>query len=368
MKITKISLLALAFSSTLTTFHTQADDSSKTVVNVYNWADYIDPEVEKSFEKETGINITYDVFDSNEMLEGKLFPGNTGYDVVVPSNNFLARQIKAGIYKPLDKSKIPNLKELDPSLMAKLEISDPGNKFGVPYLWASTGIIYNPEKVKAALGDSKIDSWAAVFDPKNMERLSKCGVAFLDSPDEIMSSALIYLGIDPNSTKPADHKTAEELLLKVRPYVTYFNSVKYVSDLANGNICLAIGYSGDAGMINARANEAKNGIHVTYTVPKEGAKISIDMLAIPADAKHPENAETFINYVIAPQNMARITNFVHYPNAVPASKEQTDKSITNDPIIYPDTTVMDKLIVLKTLPASITRLQTRSWTKIKTGQ
>lgn len=346
----------------------QAEDrSSGNVVNIYNWGDYIDPALKDQFQKDSGIKVVYDVFDTNETLEGKLLSGNTGYDLVVPSNQFLARQIKAGVYRKLDKGNIPNLSKLDPTLLKKIESSDPGNAYGVPYLWASTGIIYNPVKVKEALGTDVIDSWSAVFDVENIKKLSKCGVAFLDSPDEIFPSALLYLGWDPNTTNQQDYKKAEDLLMKVKPYVTYFNSSKHVSDLANGNICVAIGYSGDPGMINSRAEEAKNGIHVSFAIPKEGAKLSVDMMAIPADAKNPENAEKFINFVLEPKVMAAITNYVHYPNAVPDSKQFTSPEIANDPVINPSEADVQRLVVAKVLPPNVTRALTRSWNKIKSG-
>ncbi|MFZ7068757.1 polyamine ABC transporter substrate-binding protein [Pseudomonas aeruginosa] len=346
----------------------QAEErSSGNVVNIYNWGDYIDPALKDQFQKDSGIKVVYDVFDTNETLEGKLLSGNTGYDLVVPSNQFLARQIKAGVYRKLDKGNIPNLSKLDPTLLKKIESSDPGNAYGVPYLWASTGIIYNPVKVKEALGTDVIDSWSAVFDVENIKKLSKCGVAFLDSPDEIFPSALLYLGWDPNTTNQQDYKKAEDLLMKVKPYVTYFNSSKHVSDLANGNICVAIGYSGDPGMINSRAEEAKNGIHVSFAIPKEGAKLSVDMMAIPADAKNPENAEKFINFVLEPKVMAAITNYVHYPNAVPDSKQFTSPEIANDPVINPSEVDVQRLVVAKVLPPNVTRALTRSWNKIKSG-
>ncbi|VVM77079.1 Spermidine-binding periplasmic protein SpuE [Pseudomonas fluorescens] len=345
-----------------------AQTNTTKVVNVYNWGDYIDPGIKQSFEESTGINVVYDVFDTNETLEGKLLSGNTGYDVVVPSNQFLARHIQAGVYRKLDKTKIPNFKYLDPEFLKKLESSDPGNNYGVPYLWASTGLIYNPQKVSALIGSSEIDSWSAVFDVVTVKKLSKCGVAFLDSPDEVITSALIYLGLDPNTSKPDDFKAAENLLKKIAPYVTYFNSSKHVSDLANGNICIAIGYSGDAGMVNSRAQEARNGVQVKFTVPKEGAKLSVDMLAVPADARNTDNAEAFINYVIDPKNMAAITNYVHFPNAVADAKQFIASEILHDTAIYPDAQTMARLVVAKIQPPSVNRLQTRAWNKIKSGK
>lgn len=343
------------------------EETAGNVVNVYNWGDYIDPALKEQFQRESGIKVVYDVFDSNETLEGKLLSGNTGYDLVVPSIQFLSRQIKAGVYRKLDKDKIPNLANLDPAVMKRIESGDPDNAYGVPYLWASNGIIYNPVKVKEVLGTDVIDSWSAVFDVENIKKLSQCGVAFLESPDEIFPAALQYLGKDPNTTSQQDYQKAEHLLTQVKPYVTYFNSSKYVSDLANGNICVAIGYSGDPGLINARADEAKSGVHVNFTVPKEGSKLSVDMMAIPADAKNSENAEKFINFLLDPKVMAAITNYVHYPNAVPKSKQFTAPEISNDPVIYPPEAVAQRLVVVKSRSPELVRYLTRSWNKIKSG-
>lgn len=365
-KILVFSVFAFAFAFGSSAVQAQENPSGN-VVNIYNWGDYIDPALKDQFQKETGITVVYDVFDSNETLEGKLLSGNTGYDLVVPSIQFLARQVKAGVYRKLDKEKIPNLSNLDPAMLKLIESSDPGNVYGVPYLWASNGIIYNPVKVRETLGIDAIDSWSAVFDVENIEKLSKCGVAFLESPDEIFPAVLQYLGKDPNTTDLKDYKEASDLLEKVKPYVTYFNSSKYVSDLANENICLAIGYSGDPALINLRADEAGNGVHVNFAVPKEGSKLSVDMMAIPADSKNPENAEKFINFVLKPKVMAAITNYVHYPNAVPGSKQFTLPDISNDPVIYPSGDVAQRLVVIKSRSPELVRFITRSWNKIKSG-
>ncbi|WP_137818931.1 polyamine ABC transporter substrate-binding protein [Pseudomonas sp. 2FG] len=366
MQSSKAVLLTLACSAVIALSSVRAN-AEEQVVNIYNWANYIDPEVLKSFERDTGIRPIYDVYDSNETLEGKLLSGNTGYDLVVPSNNFLGHQIQAGVFRKLDKRRIPNLKELDPGLMRQLETNDPGNLHGVPYLWASTGIVYNVDKVKAALGDTPPDSWALLFEPQNMEKLAQCGVAFLDSADEVLNTALLYLGIDPNAASEADYRKAEAQLMKVRPHIAYFNSVKYTADLANGDICVALAYSGDAGQASERANEAGNGIRISYLLPKEGGKVAFDLMAIPADARHPENAEAFINYVLAPKVMARITDYVRYPNAVPASRAFMDPAAAQDPIIHPPPEAMGKLVVLKPQPQKMMRLQTRIWNRIKTG-
>ena len=343
----------------------QAEDK---VLHVYNWSDYIAEDTIANFEKETGIKVVYDVFDSNETLEAKLLSGGSGYDVVVPSNQFLAKQIKAGVFQKLDRSKLSNWKNLNPDLLNALQKSDPGNQYAFPYLWGTTGIGYNPAKVKAALGVDKLDSWDAVFKPENMAKLKACGVSMLDAPEEIYAAALHYLGKDPIAKSPADVKAAEELLLKVRPYITYFHSSKYISDLANGNICVAVGWSGDVFQAQARAEEAKNGVPVAYAIPKEGAATFFDMMAIPADAKNPEEAYTFLNYILTPEVIAPISDYVAYPNANSPAKPLVSEDIRNNPGIYPPEDVMKKLYAFSLLSPKVQRAMTRSWTKVKSGR
>ena len=272
--------------------------NAEEVVHVYNWSDYIAEDTLANFEKETGIRVVYDVFDSNEVVEAKLLSGRSGYDLVVPSNNFLAKQINAGAFQKLDKSQLSNYNNLKPELMKQLEAADPRNEYSVPYLWGTTGIGYNVAKVKEVLGeDAPVDSLELLFNPKYAEKVSKCGMSFLDSADEMLPMALVYLGLDPNSTNSDDYVKAGEVLSKVRPYVTYFHSSRYITDLANGDICVAFGYSGDVFQAAARAEEAENGQEIGYAIPKEGANLWFDMLAIPADAKNAKNAHTFINYL-----------------------------------------------------------------------
>ena len=337
-------------------------------VHIYNWSDYIGETTLADFEKETGIKPVYDVFDSNETLEGKLLAGRTGYDVVVPSNHFLGRQIKAGAFQKLDKSQLPNWSNLDPHLMKQLEANDPGNQHSVPYLWGTNGIGYNVDKVKAVLGVDKIDSWAMLFEPENMKKLSQCGVAFLDSGDEMMPAVLKYMGLDPNSTNPDDYKKVEEKLMAVRPYVTYFHSSKYISDLANGNICVAAGFSGDVFQAANRAKEAGKGVNIAYAIPKEGANLWFDILAIPKDASNPKAAHAFINYLLKPEVIAKVSDYVGYANPNPKAGEFMDESVRNNPEVYPSQEVLDKLFVQHELPPKILRLMTRSWTKIKSGK
>ena len=343
----------------------QANDK---VLRVYNWSDYIAPDTVKKFEDETGIRVTYDVFDSNETLEARLLAGKSGYDIVVPSNSFLAKQIKAGVYQTLDKSKLPNWKNLNPVLLKNAAASDPDNAHAFPYMWGSIGIGYNPAKVKAALGIDKIDSWDIVFKPENIEKLKSCGVSFLDAPTEMIPAALHYLGKPTNSKDKADLKAAEDLFLKIRPSVAYFHSSKYISDLANGNICVAVGYSGDLEQSKTRAQEAGDKVKLAYTIPKEGAGTFYDMVAIPKDAENVEAAYKFMNYLLEPQVMAGITNAVRFPNGNKAATPLVDKDITSDPSIYPSAEVKKQLYAISDLDAATLRLITRSWTKIKSGK
>ena len=343
----------------------QADDK---VLHVYNWSDYIAPDTIANFEKESGIKVVYDVFDSNETLEAKLLAGKSGYDIVVPSNNFLAKQIKAGVYQELDTSKLSNYSNLNKSLLKAVSVSDPDNKHAFPYMWGSIGIGYNPEKVKAALGVDKIDSWDVLMKPENIAKLKSCGVSFLDSPTEMLPVALHYLGLPTDTQKKADLKQAEDLFLKIRPSIGYFHSSKYISDLANGNICVAVGYSGDIEQAKSRAAEAGGKVKVAYDIPKEGAGSFFDMVAIPKDAENVDAAYKFMNYLLKPEVMAAITNSVHFPNGNEKATALVDKEITSDPGIYPPADVQAKLYAIADLPAATQREMTRSWTKIKSGK
>ncbi len=343
----------------------QADDK---VLHVYNWSDYIAPDTIANFEKESGIKVVYDVFDSNETLEAKLLAGKSGYDIVVPSNNFLAKQIKAGVYQELDKSKLSNYGNLNKSLLKAVSISDPDNKHAFPYMWGSIGIGYNPEKVKAALGVDKIDSWDVLLKPENIAKLKSCGVSFLDSPTEMLPVALHYLGLPTDTQDKKQLKQAEDLFLKIRPSIGYFHSSKYISDLANGNICVAVGYSGDIQQAKSRAAEAGGKVKVAYDIPKEGAGSFYDMVAIPKDAENVDAAYKFMNYLLEPKVMAGITNSVRFPNGNEKATALVDKDITSDPGIYPPADVQAKLYAIADLPAATQREMTRSWTKIKSGK
>ncbi|KAF1709325.1 spermidine/putrescine ABC transporter substrate-binding protein PotF [Pseudoxanthomonas kalamensis DSM 18571] len=339
------------------------------VVNVYNWSDYIADDTNSNFEAATGIKVTYDVFDSNEVLETKLLAGSSGYDVVVPTLNFLGRQIQAGVFLPLDRSKIPNYANLDPEFMQKLESQDPGNQYAVPYMWGTTGIGYNVGKVKAAFGSTDItDTLDLVFKPENISKLKDCGVTLLDTPSEIIPIALNYLGEDPNSTDPAVIDKAAALLKTIRPYITNFHSSQYIDALANGDTCLVLGWSGDIIQARDRAAEAENGVDIAYSIPQEGAPLWFDMLAIPKDAKHVDEAYAYINYLLDPQVMANNSDYISYPNAVTAAKELMDPEITGDPTIYPPPEVAAKLFTFAIIPPEVNEQYTRIWTDLKTGK
>jgi len=345
-----------------------AADGAKEV-NVYNWSDYIAEDTIPNFEKQTGIKVTYDVFDSNEVVETKLLAGSSGYDIVVPTLNFLGRQIQAGVFMPLDKSKIPNYANLDPELMKRIERQDPGNQYAIPYMWGTTGIGYNIDKVKAAFGNTDIaNSLDIVFKPENVSRLKECGVTLLDTPSEIIPMALNYLGEDPNSFDPKVIDKAAALLKSVRPYITNFHSSQYIDAMANGDTCLVVGWSGDIIQARDRAEEAGNGVKIAYAIPKEGAPQWFDMLAIPKDARHVDNAYAFINYLLDPQVMANNSNFIHYPNAIPKAKALMDKAIVEDPTVYPPPEVEAKLFTFAVLPPEVDRQYTRIWTELKTGK
>ncbi|MDU9411076.1 polyamine ABC transporter substrate-binding protein [Pseudomonas sp. zfem005] len=337
-------------------------------VHIYNWSDYIGETTLADFQKETGIKPVYDVFDSNETLEGKLLAGRTGYDVVVPSNHFLGKQIKAGAFQKLDRSQLKNWDNLDPALLKRLEANDPGNQYSVPYLWGTNGIGYNAEKVKAVLGVDKIDSWSVIFEPENIKKLSQCGVAFLDSADEMIPAMLNYLGLNPNSKNPDDYKKAEAKLMEVRPYITYFHSSKYIGDLANGDICVAAGFSGDIFQAAARAEEAGKGVEIAYAIPKEGGNLWFDMVAVPADAANVKEAHAFIDYLLRPEVIAKVSDYVGYANPNTKSGEFMNQEVRDDASVYPPQAVLDKLYVSEELPPKVQRLMTRSWTKVKSGK
>ncbi|MGC4028423.1 MAG: polyamine ABC transporter substrate-binding protein [Steroidobacteraceae bacterium] len=345
-----------------------ADTDAEKIVNVYNWSDYIEPTVIEAFSRETGLKVNYEVMDSNELLETKLLAGRTGYDVVVPSASFLARQIKAGVYQKLDKSKLPNLGNLDPDLTQRQEVFDPGNEYSVNYMWGTSGVAYNEEKINAAMPNAPVDSFAMLFDPAVAKNFQKCGISILDAPSEVVGAVLIYLGKDANSENPEDLQAAEKVLMSIRPYVRLINSSRYIEDLANGEICLAMGWSGDALQARDRAREAGKGITVKYRIPKEGAVMFFDNFAIPADAGHVKNAHLFINYMLRPEVAAKNSNFLSYANSNAASWPQVSDAVKSNPDIYPTAQMMPRIVPDLPESAGFTRELTRTWTRFRTGK
>ncbi|MGY0400186.1 MAG: polyamine ABC transporter substrate-binding protein [Ostreibacterium sp.] len=344
---------------------TKADDR---IVNVYNWSDYIDKSILTDFTKETGIKVNYDVFDTNELLETKLLTGASGFDVVVPSASFVTRQIAAGVYIKLDKSKLPNIKNVWEKIAKSTDIYDPGNQYTINYLWGTTAIGYVEEKIKAILPNMPANSWDMIFDPKVAGKLAKCGIYWLDAPTEMIPAALHYLGLKPGDFSKANIEKAEAVIAKVRPFIKKFDSSGYISALANGDICLAVGYSGDILQARDRAIEAKNGNTVVYTIPKEGAQMWFDQLAIPLDAKNKEEAYEFINYLLRPEVIAKASNYVRYANGNIRSQPFVDKDLLTDTAIYPDEKTMKVLYSTLMPKGKKQRMLNRSWTRIKSGQ
>lgn len=338
------------------------------VVSVLNWSDYIAETTNADFQAKTGIKVTYDVFDSNEVLETKLLAGRSGYDVVVPTAPFLERQIKAGVFLPLDKSKLPNLVNMDPEIMQRTAAHDPGNQHAITYLWGTVGLGYNPDLVKRALGTDTIDSWAAILDPANAAKLAKCGITMLDAPTDVFGSVAIYKGIDPNSEKPEDLKVVEDTLMAVRPHIRYFHSSSYINDLASGEICVALGWSGDMLQARDRGAAAAKPVTVRYAIPREGAINYFDMLAIPADAPHPDNAHAYLNYLMDPEVIARVTNKTRFASGNAAALPFVAEDIKNDPGIYPTPEVRARLHPDLVESQEFSRDLNRVWTRIRSGQ
>ncbi len=336
------------------------------VLNVYNWSDYIAEDTIANFEAETGIKVNYDVYDNNEIVDAKLLAGNSGYDIVVPTGNFLERQVQAGLLLPLDKSKLTNLGNLDPAVMAVAAEHDPDNAHSIPYMTFTIGLGYNVAKVTEALGaDTPVDSWDILFKPENAEKLAGCGIALLDSPSEVMGTVLHYIGLDANSESEEDLAKAEATLTAIKPHIRYFHSSQYIDDLANGEICLALGYSGD---IFIASDNAAEGVEVGYVIPKEGAATLMDLLAIPADAPHPENAHKFIDYIMKPEVVAAITDYVFYANPNLAATEFVSEEVKGNPGIYPPAETVANAFALTAHSPEFEEVLTRTWTRIKTGQ
>ncbi|WP_186415273.1 polyamine ABC transporter substrate-binding protein [Pannonibacter sp. P2PFMT1] len=338
------------------------------VVNVYNWSDYIDESILADFTQETGIRVVYDVFDSNETLETKLLAGGTGYDIVVPTGTFLGRQIQAGVFQKLDKSKLPNLVHMWPEISERLTKYDPGNEYAINYMWGTTGIGYNVDKIKERLPDAPTGSWEMVFKPEVISKFADCGIFMLDTPEEMIPAALNYLGLNPDSDSAEDIEKAGELLATIKPYITKFHSSEYINALANGDACMAIGWSGDILQARDRAAEANNGVTVEYSIPKEGALMWFDNMAIPSDAKNVAEAHEFLNYIMRPEVIAKASNYVFYANGNKDSKPLLNKDVYEDTAIYPDEETIQKLYTVSTKNAQISRIQNRVWTKVKSGR
>lgn len=356
-----LSLIASAFLAT----GAAAQDK---VVNVYNWSDYIDPTVLEDFTKATGIKVIYDTYDNNEIVETKLLAGKSGYDIVVPSGPFLQRLIEQKVFLPLDRSKIPEIKNAWPEIEKRLQAFDPGNQFAVNYMWGTTGLGYNVAKVKERLGNTPIDSWDIVLKPENLSKLKDCGVMMLDAPEDIYPGVLRSLGLDPDSKKAADYQKATDALMKVRGNVRKFHSSEYINALANGDICFVVGYSGDILQAKKRAEEAKNGNEIAYAIPKEGALMWFDSMAIPADAPNSENAYAFINFMMKPEVAARNSNFVSYASGNLAAKAMIKPEIVSNTGIYPNEAVMARLFTNSSPDEKLQKQITRLWTKVKTGK
>jgi len=347
---------------------TGTGNAAARALNLYIWSDYLAANTLSNFEKQTGIKVHVSYFDANETLETKLLAGSSGFDIVVPTASYFERQIKAGVYLPLDKSKLPNLKNMDPQLMAKVALHDPDNAHGIIYTWGTNGIGYNEKMVKELMPDAPLDSWRMVFDPAVASKVARCGISVLDSPAEMMRAVYSYLGKDPNSQNPDDLASAEAVLAKIRPFIRNINSSEYIEALANGDLCLAVGYNGDVMQARDRAHEAGKGIEIKYLVPKEGSILWFDMLAIPKDAPHPDSAYAYMNYIMTPQVIADISNFKRYANPNAAANPLVLASVKNDPGIYPPPEQRQKLAVQLADSADQTRAITRVWQKFKTGQ
>lgn len=340
-------------------------------VHIYNWNDYFAEDTLSGFQQASGIRPVLDVYDANEVLEAKLLAGSSGYDLIFPTARpFAARQIKAGLYLPLDKRKLPGLDKLDPDIMRSLADFDPDNAHVVPYMWGTSGLGINLAKVKSALGqegedDTGLATWALVFDPDNAAKLADCGISLLDDPTEVFSAALAYLGKNPNSLDKADLDEATELLNKAHPHIRYFHSSQYGSDLANGDLCLAQGYSGDVLQAATRAEEAGNGVEINYLIPREGAALWTDVMAIPKDAPHPEAAHALIAYLLQPKVIAGVSNYVFYANPNLAATEYLDADLRDDAGIYPPAEVKARLFVPNERSDREIRDLNRRWTRIK---
>jgi putrescine transport system substrate-binding protein len=342
--------------------------SEEKVVNIYNWADYIGKDTLAQFERETGIKVVYDTYDADETLEAKMMAGDSGYDVVSTSTDYFSRQIKAGIYQELDRSKLPNWKNLDPGVLTREASADPGNRHAMPYLRHVNGFAYNVGLVKARMPAAPVGSLDMLFKPEIIARFADCGVTFLDSAEDVLQLALNYLHLDPNTTRPEDYRQAEQLILSVRPYVRTFDSTEYMNGLADQEFCISMSWSGDYSTIRARARAAGIDVPLAFTVPKEGANGSYDALLIPTGAPHPQAAYRFLNFILEPRVIAQITNDIHYANDNQASNPYVDPQILNDPAVYATPEVQSRLYQSTEVSPALERIRTRTWTRIKTAR
>jgi putrescine transport system substrate-binding protein len=338
------------------------------VLYIYNWADYIGKGTIAEFERTTGIKVVYDTYDSDETLEAKMMAGDSGYDVVSTSTSYFSRQIKAGIYAPLDRSQLPNWGNLDPHVLAAEAEADPGNLHAMPYLHAVNGFAYNVDMIQARMPDAPIDSLDMIFKPEIVKRFADCGVTLLDSAEDVLQLAMNYLHLDPNSTRPEDYKAAADLVLSVRPYIRNFDSSEYMNALANGEVCIAMSWSADYAAARARAAAAGIKVNLAFTVPKEGANESFDALLIPTGAPHPHAAHAFLNFMLEPKVIAAVTNEIHYGNDNKAADPYVDPAILNDPTIYPTQAVESRLYHTAEVNPATERIRTRTWTRIKTAR
>ncbi|MGU7783549.1 polyamine ABC transporter substrate-binding protein [Burkholderia sp. PU8-34] len=361
--------LAATVAAALIAFATAAPHAHADELNVYNWSDNIADDTVSGFQKQTGIHTRYDVYDGDETLQAKLLAGSSGYDIVVPSSGYAGKQIQAGVYQKLDKSKIPNLANLDPVLMKLMATIDPGNQYAVPWSWGTDGLGYNATKVQEVLGkDAPLDSWDLLFNPQYVSKLKHCGVSVLDSPEDAFAVGLVYLHKNQNSTNPADYQAVYQLYRSIRPYITQFNSSGYINDLANNDICLALAWSGDVAIAKARAAEAHRAYEISYVIPPGDGVLWFDLMAVPKDAPHSGAAMQWINYILQPKMSAAITNQVFYPNANAAARPLIKAEILKNPAIYPGPERLKTLTLATPLPADITRLESRLWAQLKSGR
>jgi putrescine transport system substrate-binding protein len=343
-------------------------DAPSNTLRLYNWSDYIGENTIANFEKATGIKVTYDTFDSYETVQGKLLPGRSGYDLVVLNAALVPLLIKAKVFQPLDKTLLPSWQNLDPQVLDSLETYDPGVTYSAPYTWGSNGVTYNVSKIKERMPDAPIGSLAMIFDPKVVSHFADCGVTLLDSPTDIIPLALTYLGRDPNSAEPKDLKAAQEVLMAVRPYIRKFDSTSYLNGLANGELCLSTTWSGDYATAQARAQEAGANTRLDYFIPKEGSLIWFDDFYIPVDAPNVANAHRFIEYLLQPQVIAEVSDYIRYANSNKAATALVSADVRDNPAIYPDQETLKRLFTQKTQSQANVRLITRTWNTVKTGK